>query len=87
MVEALAAILKPNGNYVITFTNDILPQDETVVKSIIKSALAPRHTSTKASRDIPWTKVIVHNVPITDSPGSPRSMASISADLKKNPIL
>ena len=68
-VEALAAIFKPNCNYVITFTNDILPEDNTVVKSIIKSALAPRHPTAEASRDAPWTKVIVHNVSIIDSFG------------------
>ena len=73
MVEALAAILKPNSNYVITFTNNILPQDETMVKSIIKSALAPRHTSSESSRDVLWTKVIVQNIPVTNSFGSLRS--------------
>ena len=85
-VEAITAILKPNGNYVITFTNDIPPQDKIVTKSIIKTALTPQVTP-QLKPQSPWTKVIVYNISVTDLFGSPRSIASVTNDLKKNPIL
>lgn len=85
--EVLAAMLKPNGNYVVTFTNDIPPALDHTIKLAIKEELARDHPTAEVSRDMPWTKVIVHNISVTDGDGVARSMDSISAALKKNPIL
>lgn len=85
--EVLAAMLKPNGNYIIKFTNKIPAEIDQQIKHLIKEELAPTHQTAEASRDRPWTKVVVHNISTTDADDIPRSMESIGVDLKRNPIL
>jgi hypothetical protein len=83
----LGVTSKPNGNYIVSFANSSSEPDAEEHKQILLSTLAPNHSSATVFRDIPWTRVIVHNIALKDDNFVNRTEEDINAALKLNPIL
>jgi hypothetical protein len=76
---------KPSGNYVVTFAEGTPPNIAEAHKAQLKHALAQDHPDATVSLDIPWTKVLIHNVSTTNEEGYQRSQAELLDALLKNP--
>jgi hypothetical protein len=78
---------KPNGNYIITFSpsSPVGLADEH--KQQLLHALAPGHPSASVVKDVPWTKIIVHNISRRDHLFQPRDSESLSQAILVNPVL
>src|SRR5262249_33843839 len=55
---------KPNGNYAIAFSNTSSEARAEEHKNILAETLAPNHPSVTVSRDVPWTRIIVHGISV-----------------------
>ena len=83
----LGVTCKPNGNYVVSYSNSSSETDAESHKQILLTTLAPNHPAADAIRDIPWTRVLVHNITLKDDNFMNRSEEDINTALKLNPIL
>jgi hypothetical protein len=86
-LKVIAATLRPNGNYVITFSADSSPRLIEENKTLISKALAPDHPTAIVTKNEPWTKVVVHRISLLDDTLRPRTAASLLEAISVNPIL
>jgi hypothetical protein len=83
----LGVASKPNGNYIVSYSNSSSESEAEKHKQILLSTLAPNHPAASVLRDIPWTRVLVHNISLKDDNFVARTEEQINSALKLNPIL
>jgi hypothetical protein len=86
-LKVIAATLRPNGNYVITFSADSSPRLIKENKNLISKALAPDHPTAIVTKNKPWTKVVIHRISLLDDTLRPRTVASLLEAISINLIL
>jgi hypothetical protein len=86
-VTVIGVAPKPNGNYIISFTNDSPIEIIERHKDTFRSTLAHDFPHTTFSKDEPWTRIIVHSVPRNDQNNNPRTEDQLLTAIKINPAL
>jgi hypothetical protein len=76
-LTVLAVTSKPNGNYIITYTDNSSPDKAEAIKDEIPNVLAPGHPNVIVSKDVPWAKFFVHGVPFLDYNQQPKSSKAL----------
>jgi hypothetical protein len=86
-IKVIGIIPKPNGNYVVTFTADSpIPLIENN-KNLFLSTLAEDRPNSSFTKDEPWTRIIVHNIPQNNQNNQPRTEESLLEAVKLNPAV
>jgi hypothetical protein len=86
-IKVVATNCKPNGNYIVTFSDDSPATLVEEHKNQLLHVLAPHHPSAIVSRDDPWTKVIVHGISLRDDNLFPRTDESLLEAIGVNSCL
>jgi hypothetical protein len=86
-IKVVAATCNPNGNYIVTFSNDSPATLVEEHKGQLLYVLAPNHPTAVVSEDTPWVKVIVHDISLCDDNLFARTDESLMDAIRVNSCL